>query len=115
MKSKIELYIESQSSDKIDFLKKLYETIKEVLPECEERIAWSMPSFWDEKHIIQFQAFNEHTNVYVEPQIIDMFKEDYTDFTFTKRGLSLPYDKELPRELIQSLALTSHYYLKDNI
>lgn len=47
----VDEYIAAQPEEVQEYLKKIREAICAALPEAEERISWSMPTFWS-KHMI---------------------------------------------------------------
>ena len=49
-------YIEAQPEEMRKYLKEIRDAIHTALPEAEERISWSMPTFWKGKNIIQLCA-----------------------------------------------------------
>ena len=50
----VDEYIAAQPEEVQEYLKKIREAICAALPEAEERISWSMPTFWSKHNIIQF-------------------------------------------------------------
>lgn len=89
------------------YLLKLYSCVKEVIPDAVEKIAWGMPSFWDKKYIVHFDAFKDHVNVYLGPFVTNTYKDKLTDYKFTTRGIQLYYNQEIPYKDIQAMVLLS--------
>lgn len=49
----IDEYISEQAEYAQPYLREIRETIRKALPEAEERISWSMPTFWkDRKSVV---------------------------------------------------------------
>lgn len=104
----IDEYIDQQKEEIQGFLKELRTIISETIPEATERLAWGMPSFWDHKFIVHFDAFKDHVNVYIGKDLVEKYKEIYKDYNFTTRGFQLYYDQDLPREMIQEIVRESY-------
>lgn len=52
----VDEYIASQDEDRRSDLCTVREVIRRALPEAEERISWSMPTYWKGHNIIHFAA-----------------------------------------------------------
>ena len=52
----IDEYIALQDSAKQGDLRLIRDTLRQALPEAEERISWSMPTYWKGHNIIHFAA-----------------------------------------------------------
>ena len=53
----IDAYIMAQPEHAQQYLKEVRNAIRAALPEAEEKISWSMPTFWKGHNIIQFAGF----------------------------------------------------------
>jgi uncharacterized protein YdhG (YjbR/CyaY superfamily) len=100
----IDAYIAAQPENLQPFLRQVRDTIRTVLPEAEERISWSMPTYWDKHNIIHFAAFKKHIGIYPGPKAIENFTGRLMDYKTSKGALQLPYSKPLPLELIADIA-----------
>ncbi len=56
----IDDYISMQSEELWSLLNQIRNTIREALPYAEERISWSMPTYWYKQNIIHFAAFKKY-------------------------------------------------------
>ena len=56
----IDEYIAAQPEKAQRYLREVRDTVRAALPEAEERISWSMPTFWKGHNIIQFAAHKNH-------------------------------------------------------
>lgn len=92
----IQAYIEQQLVEHRGFLNELHQIIKAQLPQADECIAWSMPSFKQGTYLAHFQAFKEHVNVYLGPEAVGQFKPLFPELIFTTRGLKLNYSDKIP-------------------
>ena len=100
----IDAYIVSQPEEVQPYLKAVREAIKEGIPEAEEKISWSMPTFWKKYNIIQFAGFKNHIGLYPGPEAVEQFAEQLKDYKTSKGTIQLPYEKPHPLELIADIA-----------
>ena len=52
----IDQYIETQSKESQPYLMEVRKALHEAIHEAQERISWSMPTFWKGHNIIHFAA-----------------------------------------------------------
>ena len=100
----IDKYIASQKLEAQVKLIELRTILRNALPDAEERISWSMPTFWKGRNIIHFAAFKNHVGLYPGDQAIEAFKDELSDFSVSKGTIRFSYDKELPASLIDRIA-----------
>lgn len=100
----IDEYIAAQDEAVQPRLCEVRAVLRAALPEAEERISWSMPTYWKGKNIIHFAAFKKHLGIYPGDEAIAAFTDELTDYETSKGAIRLPYDKELPTELLTRLA-----------
>ena len=100
----IEEYIAVQDAQVQPRLKEVRDILAEALPEAEERISWSMPTFWKGRNIIHFAAAKKHIGLYPGDGATEAFKDELTGFDVSKGTIRLPYDQELPADLIAGIA-----------
>lgn len=100
----IDEYIVGQPEKYQPYLKEVREAIRSALPEAEERISWSMPTYWKGHNIIHFACFQKHIGLYPGPEAVEKFREQLSDYKTSKGAIHLPYDKPLPVELIKAIA-----------
>ncbi len=77
---------------------------KNALPEAEERISWSMPTYWKGRNIIRFAASKTHLGIYPGDEATAAFAEELSDYSVSKGAIRLPYDKPLPVKLLEKIA-----------
>lgn len=104
----IQEYIDSQEEAIRPRLNLIYKTIREAIPEAEERLSWSMPTFWKGRNIIHFAPAKNHIGIYPGPDAITAFAERLKDYKTSKGALQLPNKKELPLDLIADIARWSY-------
>ncbi|MGX8704035.1 MAG: iron chaperone, partial [bacterium] len=64
-------------------------------------ISWSMPTYWKGKNIIHFAASKKHLGLYPGGEAATVFTEELKEYDVSKGTIRLPWNKELPAELIQ--------------
>lgn len=100
----IDAYIESQPEDVQPLLNKVRETLCTALPNAEERISWSMPTYWYKRNIIHFAAFKKHIGIYPGDKAVEHFSEKLTEYKTSKGAIQFPFNKPLPIQLISEIA-----------
>lgn len=99
----IDEYILNQEEAKQPALNHIREIVEAALPEAEERIAWSMPTYWREHNILHFAAAKKHIGFYPGPAAVEHFTEELKDYTTNKGSIHIPYDN-IEDELIAKIA-----------
>lgn len=100
----IDAYINGQPEHAQQYLKEVRNTIRAALPEAEERISWSMPTFWKQHNIIQFAGFKNHLSLYPGPEAVEEFSERLEAYKTSKGTIQFLYSKPIPLELIAEIA-----------
>lgn len=100
----IDEYIAAQDEAIQLVLMEIRTIIKSAIPEAEERISWSMPTYWKGKNIIHFAASKKHLSVYPGDEAISAFIEELADYDVSKGTIRIHYDQPLPKELIRRIA-----------
>ena len=89
----IDEYIANQDADKQADLNLVRNTLKAALPEAEERISWSMPTYWKGHNILHFAAFKKHIGFYPGPEAVAEFADRLQDYKTDKGTIRIPYGK----------------------
>ena len=97
-------YIAAQDESAQPKLRQLREILRAAVPEAEERISWSMPTFRKGQDLIHFAASKKHIGLYPGGEATTVFAGELTDFDVSKGTIRLPYDRDLPEELIARIA-----------
>lgn len=100
----IDEYIAAQPEAAQQYLNDIRKAVSRALPEAEERIAWSMPTFWKKHNIIQFAGCKNHVSLYTGPEAVGEFAGRLEDYKTNKGTIQFPYNKPLPLELIAEIA-----------
>lgn len=100
----IDEYIEQQNEQCRQKLVEMRAIIHNAIPEAEERISWSMPTYWKGRNLIHFAASKNHIGVYPGDQATEAFAEKLVGYDCSKGTIRFPYTEDLPTELITELA-----------
>ncbi len=95
-------YIALQPSEAYPHLTALRKIIRDSVPDVKERIAWSMPMYEKDKRSISFSACKKHVSLYVDIEVLEIFKPQLSEFEIKKNAIYLPYEKALPIETIEA-------------
>lgn len=97
-------YIAAQPEEVRGYLKEIRKVLCAALPEAEERISWSMLTFWKGHNIIQFAGFKNHVGLYPGPEAVREFSERLKGYKTSKGTIQLPYSGAVPAELVFDIA-----------
>ena len=101
----IDEYIQTQEESIQPRLQELRAILRAALPEAEERISWSMPTFWRGQNLIHLAACKKHIGVYPGGEATTVFARELKELNVSKGTIRLPYDRELPADLITRIAV----------
>lgn len=99
----IDEYIALQSEEKRNDLHLIRDTLRSALPAAEERISWSMPTYWKGRNLLHFAAFKQHIGLYPGSEAVDAFSEELKEYQTDKGTLRIPYGK-IDTDLISRIA-----------
>ena len=97
-------YIELQDEGVRPRLLELRTILRAALPDAEECISWSMPTYRKGRNLIHFAAAKKHIGLYPGGEAAAVFAEALSDYDVSKGTIRLPYDRELPADLIARIA-----------
>ena len=100
----IDAYIALQEEAVRPRLREVRDILRAALPEAEERMSWSMPTFWKGRNLIHFAASKKHLGLYPGGEATTVFADRLADYDVSKGTIRLPYDEPLPGELIADIA-----------
>ncbi|WP_455391085.1 iron chaperone [Frisingicoccus sp.] len=101
----IDQYIEAQSEEVQPYLLKIRNAIHDAIPEAQERISWSMPTFWKGHNIIHFAANKKHIGLYAGEEAVIEFGDMLKPYKTSKGTIQIPYKEPLPLDLIARIAV----------
>lgn len=97
-------YIARQDAAVRPRLTEIYELLQSTLPEAEERISWSMPTFWKGRTIIHFAPAKKHLGLYPGGEATAVFAHRLAEYDVSKGTVRFPWNQPLPKELIAEIA-----------
>ena len=100
----IDEYILRQDASIQPHLISLRNTIHDAIPEAEEKIAWSMPTWKKRGNVISFAVSKNHIGVYVGEEAVAHFYEQLQGIEIYKGNLRLKHHQEMPLSLISDIA-----------
>ena len=100
----IDEYIAAQDETVQPRLREVRAVFQKAIPEAEERISWSMPTYWKGRNIIHFAASKKHLGIYPGDEAAEVFSEELSGLSVSKGTIRIPYDQPLPEELIERIA-----------
>ncbi len=100
----VDEYIESQDENVRPKLNEIRAVIRAAIPDAEECISWSMPTYRKGNNLLHFAASKKHLGLYPGGEATTVFAEELAGFDVSKGTIRLPYDRALPVELISMIA-----------
>lgn len=97
-------YIEAQPAEARKMLKELRALLKKVAPKAKEQLKWGMPVYEENRILFSFGAFKKHINFMPTRKSLQYFVDELSDFKYGSDTIQLPYDKPLPKSLIEKIA-----------
>ena len=99
----IDEYILSQDEDKRADLRAVRQALRAALPQAEERISWSMPTYWKGQNIIHFAASKKHIGLYPGSAAVQQFSRALQGYQADKGTIRIPYG-QVDAALIEQIA-----------
>ena len=102
----VDEYIAAQDETIQLKLNEIRTVLRSALPDAEERISWSMPTYRKDHNIIHFAAQKKHIGLYPGPEAVAYFsgRLDQAGLLYSKGSIQIPYSDDLPLELIAEIA-----------
>ena len=85
-------------------LQEVRDILRATLPEAQERMSWSMPTYWKGRNIIHFAASKKHLGLYPGGEATTIFAEALKDYDVSKGTIRIPWNRELPEALVREIA-----------
>ena len=86
------------------YLNEVRQIIRSAIPEAQEKISWSMPTYWKGQNLIHFAASKKHLGLYPGGEATTVFADKLVDYDVSKGTIRLPYSQPLPGDLIAEIA-----------
>lgn len=102
----IDQYIENFPPEQQVVLREVRAFIHDIIPEAKEKISYQMPTFeMYGGNVIHFAANKAHLGIYPGASAIIVFADKLKDYKTTKGAIQIPYNKPLPKQLIEAITL----------
>lgn len=111
-RKKIDDYIISQPEKMRACLEMIRQTIRNTAPSAEEAFSYRMPSFRLHGMLVYYAAFTNHCSLFVNPEVLSVFKPRISGCSFTKSAIKFPADRPLPEEMLVEIL---RYAVKRNL
>ena len=101
----IDEYINSHPLEVRNVLQTLRETIKEVVPQAQEKISYNMPTFTlNGISLLTFAAWKKHTSLYPFTKAMEASLKEASSYKTSGKGtIQFPLDQPLPLPLIRKI------------
>lgn len=99
----VDEYIESQNPNVQARIIELRSIIRHYVPQVKERIAWSMPRYEKDGCSVSFAACKDYISFYAGEEVLKKIETKKEGFKVRKNAIYLPYDKDLPKKVIESI------------
>lgn len=108
--SHVDEYIEAAPLVAREKLYEIRSILRKVAPNATEMLKWGNPVFFENRILFSYSAFKTHINFMPTGPAMQPFVKELSEYTTGKDTIQIPYDKPLPRKLIQKIA---QYRIKD--
>ncbi|HHX48253.1 MAG TPA: DUF1801 domain-containing protein [Brevibacterium sp.] len=85
------------------FLTRLRELSRAAAPQAEESLKWGSPAYAFGSILFVFAGYKRHANFVFTPSTKEAFADRLQDFDTGKGSIKLPYDDEVPTELLTEM------------
>ena len=89
----IDEYILAQNEAVQPRLREIREIFRAAFPDAEERISWSMPTYWKGRNILHFAASKKHLGLYPGGEATTVFAEELKEYDVSKGTIRLPWNQ----------------------
>lgn len=105
-----EAYFSVQPVRGREMLEELKSIFEDVLPEAEESWAYGVPAYnlvpnAKSTGKIMIAGYNKHVSFYPNPDTIEFFKDELSDYKVLKGTIQFKHEQALPKELIKKMIL----------
>lgn len=84
-------------------LNQMRDTILEIIPEAEEKIAYGIPTFYLKGNVVHFAGYKSHIGFYPGADGIAAFTGELAAYKLSKGTVQFPLDQPLPLELVKRI------------
>ncbi len=103
MSTPITFYILQQPPEIQPQLNQMRDTILEIIPEAEEKIAYGIPTFYLKGNVVHFAGYKSHIGFYPGADGIAAFESELSAYKLSKGTVQFPLDQPLPLDLVRRI------------
>jgi uncharacterized protein YdhG (YjbR/CyaY superfamily) len=107
-------YINAAPKEAREKLREIRAILKKVSPKAKEAIKWGSPVMEEGRILFAYTAHKSHINFMPTHSSLAPFREELAGYTTGKDTIQFPYDKPLPKALIQKIAKYRATDVKEN-
>jgi len=96
----VDEYISAFPPSAQKILKDVRKTIHEAAPQAEDVISYNMPAVKLKGVLVYYAAYEKHIGFYPTASPIEVFKDQLSDYKFSKGAIQFPIDEPMPFDLI---------------
>jgi uncharacterized protein YdhG (YjbR/CyaY superfamily) len=108
-------YIDATAEPARTRLRTLRALVREEAPNAVERMAYGLPTWYQEKNLLHLGAFARHIGLYPGPAAIEAFAEELTSLRTSKGAIQLPHDRDLPLDLVRRIVRWRLEHVSDEL
>ena len=99
----IDEYLANFSDDIRGKLEEIRKTVKEIVPEAEEKISYGIPTFTYHGNLLHFAGYETHIGFYPGSAPIKEFAKELAEYKTSKGTVQFPLNKPIPFDLIRKI------------
>ena len=99
----VEEYISLYPSEIQEQLTAIRKIIQKAAPHADEVISYGMPAYKQQNILVYFAGNKNHIGFYPTASGIENFKEQFTNYKWSKGAVQFPLDQPLPEKLITAI------------
>jgi uncharacterized protein YdhG (YjbR/CyaY superfamily) len=103
--SSIDQYLAEQPEETREKLMAIRKLLKELVPEGEECISYSMPAIRTSKVLVYYAGCAHHIGFYPTPGPIEAYRDQLKPYHTSKGAVQFPLKQDLPLDLIRKMVL----------
>jgi uncharacterized protein YdhG (YjbR/CyaY superfamily) len=110
--SNVDEYIAAFPADLQRRLEAIRNAIRKTAPHAEECISYMMPTYKQDGVLVHFAGYKNHIGFYPTPSAIEAFKDQLSEWVWSKGAIQFPHDQPLPLKLVKAIV---KYRLHSNL
>ncbi len=96
-------YFNAFPEDIQHILKQIRKTVKDAAPQAEEVISYNMPAIKLNGILVYYAAYRDHIGLYPTASGIETFRNDFSEYKWSKGAVQFPIGKPIPLDLIAKI------------